>query len=275
MTAPDAVPRTGGLPPARAPHLPGRRVLAVLVAALTASVTACTPSGAPGATDEPRAVTVTVLAAASLTEPFTALARRYELDHPGVRVRTSFGSSAKLAQQVAQGAPADLVALAGIAAVEQLPQGSRDPSRRTVIARNVLEIATPPDDPAGVSGLADLARPDVAVVLCVETAPCGAAADEVLARAGVAAHVVSREVDVRATLAKIGLGEADAAIVYHSDVVGAGARVRGVVLPPSSNTTLDYPLVRLSEGADAAGFAALVASDEGRRALADAGFLAP
>lgn len=245
-------------------------------AALTASLlVGCGASTAGSAGGGARDRTLTVLAASSLTEPLTTLARAYEADQPGVRVRLSFGSSSKLAQQVAQGAPADVVVLAGTEVLEQLPDEARDMARRTTVARNVLEIATPPDDPANVSGLADLSGADVDVVLCVETAPCGRAADEVLARAGVTANVVSREVDVKSTLAKIGLGEADAAIVYHSDVVTAGGRVRGVAIPAAANTTLDYPLVRLTESADTTGFADLVSSDEGRQALTDAGFLTP
>ncbi|HSF97858.1 MAG TPA: molybdate ABC transporter substrate-binding protein [Ornithinibacter sp.] len=256
-----------------------RPALARLTAGLlTASVlgacaaTAGSDAGSDGDTGDR---TLTVLAASSLTDPLTTLARTYEDDHPGVRVRLSFGSSTKLAQQVAQGAPADLVVLAGTAVLEQLPETARDPARRTTVARNVLEIATPPSDPAGVSSLADLANVEADVVLCVETAPCGRAADEVLERAGVMANVVSREIDVRSTLAKIVLGEADAAIVYHSDVVTAGTRVRGVPIPAGANTTLEYPLVRLTDRADTTGFADLVAGDAGRQALTDAGFLTP
>lgn len=256
-----------------------RAALATLTASLlTASALgACAATaGSDGGSDgESGDRTLTVLAASSLTEPLTTLARAYEVDHPGVRVRLSFGSSTKLAQQVAQGAPADVVVLAGTAVLEQLPETARDPARRTTVARNVLEIATPPSDPAGVSSLADLADPEADVVLCVETAPCGSAADDVLERAGVSANVVSREVDVRSTLTKIVLGEADAAIVYHSDVVTAGDGVRGVPIPTAANTTLDYPLVRITDRADTTGFAELVASDAGRRALADAGFLTP
>lgn len=256
-----------------------RRALVTLTAGLlTASgLGACAATAGPdgGSDGDAGDRTLTVLAASSLTDPLTTLARAYEVDHPGVRVRLSFGSSTKLALQVAQGAPADVVVLAGTAVLEQLPEAARDPSRRTVVARNVLEIATPPDDPAGVSSLADLANPASDVVLCVETAPCGSAADDVLERAGVSANVVSREVDVRSTLAKIVLGEADAAIVYHSDVVTAGDRVRGVSIPAAANTTLDYPLVRLTDRADTTRFADLVAGDAGRRALADAGFLTP
>jgi molybdate transport system substrate-binding protein len=254
-----------------------RTALATLaVSLLTASVLGgCASTAGSDTSGDTGDRTLTVLAASSLTEPLTTLARAYEVDHPGARVRLSFGSSTKLAQQVAQGAPADLVVLAGTTVIEQLPEPARDPALRTTVARNVLEIVTPPTDPAGVSALADLAQPDADVVLCVETAPCGSAADEVLERAGVAANVVSREVDVRSTLAKIVLGEADAAIVYHSDVVTAGARVRGVPIPAADNTTLDYPLVRLTDRADTTGFAELVASDAGRQALTDAGFLTP
>jgi molybdate transport system substrate-binding protein len=240
---------------------------ALAVAAL--AVTAC-GTGGDQAGD---GTTVTVLAAASLTTPFTELAEQYMADHPGTEVRLSFGSSTTLAQQVAQGAPADLLATAGTAPLAQL--GDVAPVERTTIARNTLEIATPPGNPAGVEGLADLASPDVDVVLCASTVPCGKAADEVLARAGVEAHVVSREVDVTATLAKVRLGEADAAVVYHSDVVSAAGAVEGVEVPPADNTTLPYPLVRLVGSPVAEDFAAYVAGPEGTAALTASGFLAP
>ena len=216
---------------------------------------------------------VTVLAAASLTRPFTSLAAAYEQGHPGTGVRLSFGSSTTLAQQVAQGADADLLATAGTAALDQL--GDVEPTETTTIARNTLEVATPSDNPAGVAALADLARSDVAVVLCATSVPCGRAADEVLSRADVRANVVSREVDVTATLAKVSLGEADAAIVYHSDVISAPGKVAGVEIPTDRNTTLDYPLARFGHEPAAADFAAYVAGPEGVAALTAAGFLAP
>lgn len=259
--------------------VPTARLAAALCALATTSVLgACsatgTGDGSPatgGSADQ----SVTVLAASSLTEPLTALARQYEAAHHGATVRLSFGSSTKLAQQVAQGAPADVIVLAGTEVVDQLPPEARDPARRTVIARNSLEIVTPPSDPAGIRSLADFAKPGADVVLCVETAPCGRAADDVLDRARIEANVVSREVDVRSTLAKIVLAEADAAIVYHSDVVTAGDRVRGVVIPAAANTTLDYPLVRLTDSTGTEGFAEFVASDTGTTALTAAGFIAP
>ncbi len=216
---------------------------------------------------------VTVLAAASLTEPFSRLAAAFEQAHPGTTVRVSFGSSTTLARQVAEGADADLLATAGTAALDQL--GDVRPSATTTIARNTLEIATPEDNRGGVASLDDLARKDVDVVLCASTVPCGKAADEVLAKAGVTANVVSREVDVSATLAKVSLGEADAAVVYHSDVVSAQGKVAGVEIPPARNTTLTYPLARFGDDPAAAAFAAYLTGPEGRSALTAAGFLAP
>ena len=233
--------------------------------------TSASPAGsgtASGMTGE-----VTVLAAASLTKPFTALAAAYEAANPGTTIRLSFGSSTTLAQQVAQGADADLLATAGTAALDQL--GDVTPTNTTTIARNTLEIATPPDNPGAVASLADLAKEDVDVVLCADSVPCGKAADEVLTRAGVRAHVVSREVDVSATLAKVALGEADAAVVYHSDVVSSQGKVGGVEIPAEQNTTLSYPLASFGNGPAARGFADFVAGPEGLAALGGAGFLAP
>ncbi|MDF2091714.1 molybdate ABC transporter substrate-binding protein [Knoellia sp. 3-2P3] len=219
--------------------------------------------------------TVTVLAAASLTEPLTALAREYERRHDGVHVALSFGSSTTLAQQVAEGAPADAVAFAGTTALKLLPQEMIRDGGTATIARNTMEVATPPDNPVKVRSLADLGRPGLDVVLCASTVPCGAAADEVLERAGITPHVVSREVDVKATLAKVRLGEADAAVVYHSDVVSAKGSVHGVPIPEAQNTTLDYPLVWLDADPHTTGFVELARGPAGREALTAAGFLAP
>jgi len=257
-------------------------VAALLVAALlvagcgSGSPDATRPgggSGSPGTASGTTRGVVTVLAAASLSKPFTSLKDSYEAAHPGVTVRVGFGSSTTLAQQVAQGADADLVATAGTAPLTLL--GDVRPTEVTTIARNTLEIATPPDDPAGVARLTDLGRKDVQVVVCAASVPCGKAAVEVLDRAGVTANVVSRELDVSATLAKVTLGEADAAIVYHSDVVSAGRAVRGVEIPAAQNVTLTYPLARFGDDRAAKDFAAYVAGPQGRAALGAAGFLAP
>ena len=266
---------------ARPPRLGGARAATSLAAGvLAASALAGCSSGSgeseagDGATPAGAPRVLTVLAAASLTDAFGTVERIYERDHPGVDVRVSFGSSTTLAQQVAQGAPADLVAFAGTSALAQLPARERALTPST-IARTTLQIATPPGNPARVGGLRDLARDDVDVVLCVATAPCGKAADTVLAKAKVSAHVVSRETDVRTTLAKVRLDEADAALVYRSDVAASRGQVEGVDIPAADNVELAYPMLRLTDTADARGFADFVTGSQGLAALTAAGFSAP
>lgn len=265
----------GGMAPAPLP------VVAVLTAlALAACGSTAPDTSAAGASDGPHASsagalsgTVTVLAAASLTESFDAIRAEVERAHPGLSIDLSYGSSATLVQQVNQGAPADVVALAGAAAAAPL-----DPSlvkSSTTFATNSLEIAVPPSNPGQIEGLADLARPGLKVVLCETTVPCGQAASATLGKAKVNAHVVSREIDVKATLAKVTLGEADAAIVYHSDVVAAKGAVRGIPIEQRVNTTLRYPIIRLDDEPATRAFVDAVLSAEGRRILAALGFGAP
>lgn len=223
---------------------------------------------------EPTRHTVVVLAASSLTESLTAIAKDFETSHGGTDIQLSFAASSTVVTQVNQGAPADLVALAGAAAAEPLDRRRIVGSSRS-LATNTLEIATPPGNPGRVNTITDLSRPTLNVVLCAPSVPCGKAAAAALSLAGVAAHIVSFETDVKATLAKVQLGEADAAIVYHSDVVSAGARVRGVQIPASVNQSLDYPVVLLTKNATAVEFATFLGSEQARKRLRDNGFLTP
>ena len=145
-------------------------------------------------------------------------------------------------------------------------------------ARNVLAIAVPPDDPARVAGLADLARPGVKVALCQEQVPCGALARTVLARAGLAVTPVTFGADVKAVLTAVRLGEVDAGLVYATDVLAAGDEVRGVEIPAAANGSTEYPIATLTDAPNRAGAAAFVAyvlSAEGTRVLTEAGFAAP
>ena len=244
-----------------------------LALALAVGVAGCSAAGGASG-NGPTRHTVVVLAASSLTESLTAIAKDFEATHPGTDVQLSFAASSTVVTQVNQGAPADLIALAGTSAAAPLDArrivgGSRS------LASNTLEIATPPSNPGKVNAITDLSRASLKVVLCVATAPCGKAAAKALSAAGVMAHIVSYENDVKATLAKVQLGEADAAIVYHSDVVSAGARVRGVQIPASVNQTLDYPLIRLTDDPTAIEFATFLLSDQARKRLRDNGFLTP
>ena len=247
-----------------------RVALATLLAATTVSCSSAPAT--PSTATAPASRTITVLAAASLTEPVNALAKTFEQAHPGSTVRVSYGSSTTLVQQVVQGAPADLIALAGTDAVAHLPTAMTATHPPITFAENALEIATPANNPAQVSGLVDLARPGVKVVLCVGTAPCGMAADTALASAGVTAHIVSREIDAKATLAKLRLGEADAGLIYHSDVVAAAGAVTGIPLPSRYAVSVTYALVQLTDNPGVAELAQALTDATAKAAYRAAGF---
>lgn len=240
---------------------------------LTVALAGCSPAGSSA--KAPARQTVVVLAASSLTESLTAIAKDFEASHPKVDVQLSFAASSTVVTQVNQGAPADLIALAGTPSVAALDKRRIAGASTESLAGNTLEIATPPGNPGQVKAITDLSRPTLKVVLCAATVPCGKAAAKALSLAGVQAHIVSYETDVKATLAKVRLGEADAAIVYHSDVVSAGAQVHGVQIPASVNQRLSYPLIRLTDDPATVELVAYALSDRGRKRLREHGFLTP
>ena len=249
------------------------RLPALLVLAL---LTACGGEAAgtgQSATADPLAQPLTVFAAASLTESFTALGQTYERAHPGARVTFSFAGSQSLVAQVQQGAPADVVATADTATAAALaPQLEGSPQ---VLARNGLAIITEPGDPLGIRTLADLARPGVQVVLAGPTVPAGKAARAALAAAGVQVQPVSEEPDVKPVVQRVRLGEADAGLAYVTDLRAADADVDGT---PVAGPTNDYPagVVRTAAHPEAArAFLALALSPEGQALLASYGFLPP
>lgn len=219
--------------------------------------------------------TLTVLAAASLTDVFEGLAADFEADHEGVEVDLSFGSSTDLAEQAVDGAPGDVLATADEAAMAIAEDGGAA-SGPVAFASNVLVIVTPPDDPAGVRSLADLE--DATWVRCADDAPCGKVALAVLEAQGVTAEPASLEEDVRATLDKVISGEADAALVYASDAVAAGDAVAAVPIPGAEEQVTTYLAAPLEQSGDAdlaAAWVDLLTGSEGRAALAEAGFGAP
>lgn len=223
--------------------------------------------------------TITVFAAASLTEAFTQIAADYEGDS-GVEIRLSFGPSDGLATQIQEGAPADVFASASprwMDAVAEEP-GVVD---RADFARNQLVVITPSDDPAGVNAVRDLARPSIKLVLAAEGVPAGDYARELLTNAGIAdealANLVSNEDDVKGVVQKVALGEADAGIVYRTDVTaGVANDVRLVEVSDEINVTAVYPIAAL-EGPgddDVREFVAYVVGP-GQESLRAAGFLPP
>lgn len=222
---------------------------------------------------------ITVFAAASLTESFTELARLFEDRHPVVTVRLSFGPSDALATQIIEGAPADVFASASPVWIEAVDREGPGAESETDFARNRLVVITPEDDPAGVGSIEDLATPGLRLVLAAQDVPVGAYAREVLERAGVSAgalaNIASNEEDVKAVVQKVVLGEADAGIVYVTDVAGeAAVDLRAVAIPDEVNVIATYPIAVVSEGSTwAEEFVDLVTGAEGRRVLRGHGFL--
>ncbi len=255
-------------------------LFAVLLAAACSSGgsgAATTPGATTGATSPPASGsrTLTVLAAASLTESFTAIARTFEAAHPGTKVVLSFGASSSLAQQAINGAPADVFASASQATMDQVVKGGAAQGSE-IFARNVGQIVVPKNNPAGLAGIADLTKPGVKVAVCQPTVPCGVVADELFRAAGLAVTPVTRDSDVRAVLTKVRLGEVDAGIVYTTDAAAAKDDVQAI--PTQPEITTNYPITVLRQSGEpqlAAELVALVRSAAGQQVLADHGFRSP
>jgi molybdate transport system substrate-binding protein len=251
--------------------------LLALVAIVTAT-TGCTSDPASGGDDpgsDGLSGELVVFAAASLTESFTQIGNDFETDHPGVAVTLSFAGSSTLAQQVNQGAPADVFASANPGNMALVTEAGNGDGTPTTFARNQLVIAVPAGNPAGITGLADLIRPELKVALCAEQVPCGAAARAALDTAGLALTPVTFEQDVRAALAKVTLGEVDAALVYRTDAAAGAPGVVGIEFPESASSVNDYPIIVLRGApnrAAAGAFVAHVLGSAGQAVLAGAGF---
>ncbi|HEX9258784.1 MAG TPA: molybdate ABC transporter substrate-binding protein, partial [Acidimicrobiales bacterium] len=191
-------------------------------------------SSVPGSTVGPQNVlgTITVFAASSLTGAFTELGDVFERANPEASVRFSFASSSEVVRQVTQGAPADVVATADTSTMRTLTDGGGNAGEPEIFATSALEIMVAAGNPKGIKGLADLARPGVIVVLCATEVPAGRYAHQALEKAGVFLKPRSLEQNVKAAASKVILGEADAAIVYTTDVLAAEDKAAGVVIPP-------------------------------------------
>lgn len=213
-----------------------------------------------------------MFAAASLTEAFTDAANAA----PEVHATFSFAASGTLVAQVQQGAPADVIATADTATMQRLVDaGLVDPP--VVFARNRLEIIAGRGNPKGIHGLADLSRADVTVVLADPSVPAGKYAAQILTKAGVTVTPKSLEADVKAAVARVTAGEADAAIVYATDVRAAGDQASGIEIPQADNVLADYPIAVVKatpHRAAAQAFITAITRGSGRTALERAGFTA-
>lgn len=248
-----------------------RRAVAGAVA-LVVLAPACGGDAGGGAST----TTLTVLAASSLTDVFPDLERTYEAEHPGVDVQLSFDSSSTLAEQVVQGAPADVLATADEVTMQTVVDAGLTAGEPVAFARNRLVLVTPPDNPAGVDDVGDLDDGTVAYAVCVPDAPCGAASRTLLYLAGVSADPVTEEDNVRDTLGKVTAGEVDAGLVYASDAEAAGDDVHVVVVPEARRVQNADVVTVLSDAesrSDATAWVDLVTSPAGQQVLRESGFL--
>jgi len=266
--------------------VPNYRLATVAAVASLTLAAACGSDGSTsaGSSSSPAAPgsgaasgTVTVFAAASLTESFTSLGRQFEAAHPGTTVKFNFGASSSLAENINQGAPADVFASASPKNMQQVVDADGASDSKT-FARNVMQIAVPPDNPAGVREVTDLARSNVKVALCQPQVPCGAVAQQVFENVNITVKPVTQGADVKAVLTTVQLGEVDAGMVYRTDVRAAGTKVKGIEIPADQNASTSYPIAALTEAPNPAGAAAFVdyvLSPDGEKVLEQAGFAAP
>ena len=258
-----------------------RRFTVIAAAALAAVAAAgCSSSGSgssSGASASPSGGTITVFAAASLMGTFTQLGKQFEAAHKGDTVKFSFGPSSGLATQITSGAPADVFASAAPKNMETVVSAG-DASNPQNFAKNTAEVAVPPSNPAKVTSVNDLAKSSVKVALCQPQVPCGVVASEVFKNAGITVKPVTLQPDVKSVLTQVELGNVDAGMVYVTDVMAAGSKVKGVVIPANLNASTLYPIATITNSKEmsiAQAFVAYVLSPAGQQVLAAAGFQKP
>lgn len=255
--------------------------LAVLLLLATIGLSGCAgaaPAASPTVTDDTLQGSITVFAAASLKATFTELAGEFEAAHPGTAVALNFAGSADLVTQITEGAPADVFAAADEKNMAKLTDIDLVDGEPVNFATNVLEIAVPPGNPADIKTFVDLAAPAVKLVVCAPEVPCGAATVKIEEATGVTLTPVSEESSVTDVLGKVTSGEADAGLVYVTDVKAAGAAVEGIPFDESGEALNTYPIATLvdSEAPDVAqAFLEFVTSKAGLAVLAAAGFGQP
>ena len=269
------------------------RILAVIwVAVLGVALTACssssststsspasTPaSGSPAAASGNITGTITVFAATSLTKAFDKIGAQFEAAHPGVTVKFNYNGSSSLATSINQGAPADVFASAAPKNMETVTSAGNASGTPQDFARNTGEIMVEKGNPKNIKSVSDLANPALKVVVCAPAVPCGQVATAIFKNAGVTVKPVSEEQNVGGVVTKVTLGEADAGIVYVTDVKANEGKATGVPIPADQNDVTAYPIAQLKDAPNASGAAAFISyvlSPAGQQVLASFGFLPP
>jgi molybdate transport system substrate-binding protein len=267
-----------------------KRILALAVLALTAGCSSSGGTSGSASSNPPAGVgnantssgsklsgSLTVYAAASLTEAFDTIKAQFERAHPGTSVKVTYGASSDLATQITQGAPVDVFASASTKNMDAVVSAN-DASSPTNFVSNTLEIAVPPRNPAHISSVADLAKSGVKVAVCDPAVPCGVVAAQVFKNAKITVKPTANEADVKSTLAAVESGEVDAGLVYVTDVRSAGSKVKGVVIPDKLNASTTYPIAPLTHAGNpalATAFVDFVLSPPAMQVLMKDGFKNP
>ncbi len=242
---------------------------------VAAAAVGCSSSDKSGKGDK---TTIRVLAAASLSKTFDQLKHDFESKHDGVTVDIDYAGSSALAEQIVAGNDADVFASADEQTMGRVTKAGDAKGTPAIFATNTLTIATPPGNPAHITGFADLAKSGVKVAVCAAPVPCGAAEKALETKTGVKLHPVTEEDNVTAVLTKVTSDQVDAGVVYVTDVKALGSKVTAVDVPQASSIINKYPITVLKGSKhqpDAAAFVALVRSAAGQEVLRNAGFGAP
>lgn len=258
------------------------RLAAATVVGLSGLLAACGSSSSPAAgakaTPAPVSGRVTVFAAASLTAAFNDIGSAFHTKYPNANAVFSFAGSPTLAAQITQGAPADVFASADQPNIQKVVTSGDNDGQPKDFATNKLAIVVQAGNPRGITGLSDLAKPGLVVVLCAPGVPCGTYAQQSLTKAGVQVNPKSQEQDVKGVVTKVSLKEADAGIVYTTDVKAGGASVQGVDVPDAQNVVARYPIVAVKNSTNsgaAQAFIDFVLSSDRQAILARYGFSSP
>ena len=261
-----------------------RRFILAVVGLTAVAVAGCSSasSGSSASSPSPGSAssstgTITVFAAASLMGTFTQLGKQFDAAHPGDTVKFSFGPSSGLATQITSGAPADVFASAAPANMDTVVTAG-DAANPQDFAKNTMEVAVPPNNPAKVKSVNDLAKSSVKVALCQPQVPCGVVAAEVFKNASIKVKPVTLQPDVKSVLTQVELGSVDAGMVYVTDVMAAGSKVKGVQIPSSDNASTLYPIATITNSKHksiAQSFVTYVLSPAGQQVLTAAGFQTP
>ena len=256
-----------------------RRFAVVAAGLLAVAVAGCSSSStsSPSAGSSPSTGTITVFAAASLMGTFTQLGKQFEAAHKGDTVKFSFGPSSGLSTEITSGAPADVFASASPKNMQEVVSAG-DASSPQNFAKNTMEVAVPPNNPANVSSVADLAKKSVKVALCQPQVPCGVVAADVFKNAGITVKPVTLQPDVKSVLTQVETGNVDAGMVYVTNVLSAGSKVKGIAIPASDNASTVYPIATIKGSKHesiAKEFVDYVLSPAGQQVLTAAGFEKP